>query len=310
MRQRKLGRVSLTVKAVTGSNPAWRNPFERVPYGMSRPATDPVVTPVTRHPVLIASHGDGLWLSSDGEIEHLPANKLLRLAQKHPPLICHARSTSTRLGGKAFACFDVLELFGFAFPAKFVVPTASGLARFIDCKLPKSLEDEADVLLQTVAHCLDELSMETGAAAVRARQIAWAMARSGWNWAPTVLRALGETSDEPHTANQVAGLRVWTALPDWSDHAPEGQPGSESVSSAEARTRLTVLIGRSAEDTPQQAAYTSDVPAPFQTRDQVGIPDRVLAEAGPADGSTLAPIPPAPARAGEPRPRRRCIPSQ
>ena len=108
---------------------------------MSRPATDPVPASTARHPVLIASHGDGLWLSADGELERLPATKLLKLAEKAPPLICHARSTITRLGGKPFPCFDILELFCFAFPAKFVVPTAAGLARFMDHPLDDPMDD-------------------------------------------------------------------------------------------------------------------------------------------------------------------------
>lgn len=260
---------------------------------MSRPATDPVPTSTARPPVLIASHGDGLWLSADGELERLPAIKLLRLAEKTAPLICHARSTITRLGGKPFPCFDILELFCFAFPAKFVVPTAAGLARFMDHVLPKSLEDEAETLLQAVTHCLDELSLSSGAEAERARRIAWAMTRSGWNWGHIVLQALGETATEPHSANVAAGLRVWTALPDWSDHAPEGQPGSKPVTSAEARNRLTDLIGLGAEDRPQQADYTSAVSAAFQPRDQVDCPNVVLAEAGTGVGKTLGYIAPA-----------------
>jgi ATP-dependent DNA helicase DinG len=241
----------------------------------------------------VAAHGDGVWLSGDGVYERLPHGQLVRLAQQEAPLICHARSTATRLGGKPFRCYDILELFCFAFPAQFVVPTAAGLARFMDLPLPATLEDEADCLLSAVRTCLDELAMETGGRAERTKQIAWAMARNGWIWGPAVLSALGVTGEDPHSSNIASGMRVWNALPEWSDHGPDSQPGSLPVTPDEARHRLTELIGRDAEDRPQQADYTSAVTAAFQPRQAVDRPNLVLAEAGTGVGKTLGYIAPA-----------------
>ena len=261
---------------------------------MSRAAPESQSGPNIQPPVLVAGHSDGVWLTPDGVVERLPLKRLKKLAEAEAPLICHARSTSTRLGGQPFRAYDILELFCFAFPAQFAVPTPAGLARYFGNALPKSPEGEAESLLSSVAACLDALGMETGVAGDRARRIAWAMARNGWIWGPAVLGALGVTDEEPHSTNVAAGLRVWTALSDWSDHqGPEAQPSSFPVSPAEARQRLTDLIGRDAEDRPQQADYTSAVSAAFQPRNVVDRPNVVLAEAGTGVGKTLGYIAPA-----------------
>ncbi|MGH6969931.1 MAG: hypothetical protein ACREEN_12590, partial [Stellaceae bacterium] len=77
---------------------------------------------------LVAGMTRAAWLSSAGEIELLPLPEAARRARSAPPLVCHARATARRLGVTPFACFDLLELFAFARPARFCVPTPRGIA--------------------------------------------------------------------------------------------------------------------------------------------------------------------------------------
>jgi len=65
------------------------------------------------------------------------------------------------------------------------------------------------------------------------------------------------------------------------------------VDPAEARARLTKLLGPNAEDRPQQADFASACAAAFAPRDQEGHPRFVLAEAGTGVGKTLGYVAPA-----------------
>ena len=109
-----------------------------------------------------------------------------------------------------------------------------------------------------------------------------------------MLRALA--AEVPPALDGLANraLEVWRRLPEWSEFAPEGQPSNIPVTSDEARTRLSDLVGDDAEDRPQQGDYASAVSQAFTPRYEEGAPNAVLAEAGTGVGKTLA-ISPRPA---------------
>jgi ATP-dependent DNA helicase DinG len=237
---------------------------------------------VPQAPVLIAGFREIIWLSAEGEIEALSAAEAAHRVQIDPPMVCHAIATAYRLGSPGFAALDLLELFAFVYPARFCVPTPRGLAESLGLP-PPNRPSEACVTLATAARALlQALGEETDD---EIRTIAEAMDRCGWLWAPAVLAALRR--DEPGRRRRTAGLRVWTRLGEWSETAPGPAPGNEPVLPAEARTRLSRLLGTGAEPRAQQYDYAAAVAAAFAPRDMPDRPHAVLAEAGTGVGKTL-----------------------
>ncbi|MFQ5763435.1 MAG: ATP-dependent DNA helicase, partial [Rhodospirillales bacterium] len=203
------------------------------------------------------------------------------------PIVCHAKATARRLGVAAFVAFDVLELYAFVRPARFVLPTPRGLAEALGLALPGTLEREAECLFAASAALLAELADSGDGEAL---PIALAMDRGGWPWGPAVLAALGGGAG---LSNAADGLRVWHRLPEWEDRPPIGPPGNETVPAADARARLAELLGSAAESRDEQVQYASAAAAAFQPRDEEGRPRLVLAEAGTGVGKTLGYIAPA-----------------
>ena len=238
---------------------------------------------------LVAGMTRAAWLASDGEIELLPLAEAVRRARAAPPFVCHARATARRLGVTPFPCFDLLELFAFARPARFCVPTPRGLAVALDLDAPNGadLAAAAAILRAAARTLLGELQLLPGDGDARA--VAESMAQGGWRWAEAVLAALAPAAEGP----KAAGLAVWNRLGEWAEHAPEPAPGNIPVSEDEARLRLAELVGDRAEPRPQQADYAGACAYAFVPRDSIDAPRVLLAEAGTGVGKTLGYIAPA-----------------
>ena len=82
------------------------------------------------HPAIAPGVRQTAWLSPDGEIETLPSREAAgRIRAATLPIVCHARLTARKLGCAEFPAFDVLELYAFVRPARFVLPTLWRLTR-------------------------------------------------------------------------------------------------------------------------------------------------------------------------------------
>ncbi len=86
---------------------------------------------------------------------------------------------------------------------------------------------------------------------------------------------------------------VWERLPRWEDEAPPPPPGQQPLEEAEVRHRLAELLGKRAEDRPQQADYAAALAQAFAPREAPDQPQMVLAEAGTGVGKTLGYLAPA-----------------
>jgi ATP-dependent DNA helicase DinG len=233
-------------------------------------------------PVVVAGYREIMWLSAEGEIEALSAAEALRRVQIDPPILCHRAATARRLDAPDFAAFDVLELFAFAYPARFCVPTPRGVAEALGLPPPQHATGACMSLATAARALLEALGAE---ADPEIRAIAEAMDRSGWLWAPAVLAALPRA--DPGPRRHAAGLRVWSKLAEWAEIAPPPAPGNEPVTAGEARARLKQLLGAEAEPRPQQFDYAAAIAAAFAPREMPGHPHAVLAEAGTGVGKTL-----------------------
>ncbi len=243
-------------------------------------------------PALVLAPGRAVWLGPGGEIEEIaPAEAARRLAEGPPPFVCHARSMARRLGINAFHAYDLLELFAFARPAEFCLPTAMGLADALSLPRPADHDGEAVLLLDAAASLLlglAELPEEDAA-----HRIARVLEKAGWIWGEAVMQALGPAPVGKAPGSDNTALAVWTRLKEWQEVPPQPAPSHFGVGATEARARLAELLGKGAEARPQQADYASAVCGAFQPAEEQEEPHLVLAEAGTGVGKTLGYIAPA-----------------
>src|SRR5437660_8452816 len=139
---------------------------------------------VPHAPVLVAGFREVLWLHPDGEIEALARADARSRVERETPMLCHGPATARRFDAPGFPALDVLELFAFAYPARFCVPTPRGLAEPLGLPPPRNAA-ESCVTLATAARALLEKLGEDDDPETRA--IAEAMDRTGWLWGPAVL---------------------------------------------------------------------------------------------------------------------------
>ena len=241
-------------------------------------------------PAVVVRAAHAFWRAADGSLETIThAEAMLRIRAGPPPLVCHAPATARRLGHKTAGFHDVLELFAFVRPARFCVPTVSGLVAALELPPVNRPEDEPGVLLEAAVRLLGELRQAERERGPDARAVAETMEAGGWRWGQAVLRALGSATSK----RRGAGLEIWRELPEWAERAPEPPPANQPVEPQEARARLAALLGAGAEARPQQADYASAVTPAFQPRNKAGVPHVVLADAGTGVGKTLGYIAPA-----------------
>ena len=86
---------------------------------------------------------------------------------------------------------------------------------------------------------------------------------------------------------------MWKRLPEWEDAAPPPPPAAHPVPPADARRRLSTMLGPGAEQRPGQGDYADAAAAAFAPRETRGDPAVVLAEAGTGTGKTLGYVAPA-----------------
>ncbi len=244
---------------------------------------------------LAVGHRGAVVAFADGSLKTLKkAAAIKQIERGLLPIVCHVPATARRLNIPPFPALDILELFAFVHPARFCRPTPSGLADALNLESSDALEDQALLLQRAIDLLLTDLIR---VAPEHDRNLiietAQVMGAGKWAWTPIVLRSLAAESLPTLHGIESRALEVWHRLPEWSEFAPEGQPGNILVSSDETRTRLAELVGNDAEDRPQQGDYASAVSQAFAPRDEASAPKAVLAEAGTGVGKTLGYIAPA-----------------
>ncbi|MCG7346827.1 ATP-dependent DNA helicase [Sphingomonas sp. ACRSK] len=236
------------------------------------------------YPALHASHG-GIWVATpDGEVRGISRGEAIRLAADTPTLVLNAPLVAQRLGYAELSGLDLLELFAFLRPARFMVPTPKGLAAVTGLPTPESDAAVAPFLRDAAAALLAIMEGEWPE-----REGAWHAAQSlfrlRWTWAPAVTQRLAK----PERAERW----LFSKLPEWEERAPRPAPRTIAVDGADVVARLDALTGAGAERRHGQrnyAAAAADAFAPRVVRDS---PNLVLAEAGTGIGKTLGYLAPA-----------------
>ena len=239
-------------------------------------------------PTLVAGAASAVWLTADGEIEEIDREEAgRRWSDGAVPLVCHAPATRQRTGADSAPAFDILEIFAFVRPARFVVPTPFGVARELGGGMPGDMTDQALALRSSAAILLEELAGILPDERERAGPIAAAMVAGNWVWGPDVAAAMdlyGSTR---------GNLDVWSGLQEWEETDPRPAPMRHAIKEGDVMTRLASLLGPDAEDRPEQNRYAASLLAGFAPREEAGLPEAVLAEAGTGIGKTLGYIAPA-----------------
>ena len=86
-------------------------------------------------PALHATHA-GIWLAGDDGVRGVSRGEAISRAAETPHILLNAPLVGQRLGYPDLSGLDLLELFAFVFPARFVVPTVAALCRALAVEVP------------------------------------------------------------------------------------------------------------------------------------------------------------------------------
>ena len=235
------------------------------------------------YPAIHASHS-GIWIATADSTRPIGRGEAIRIAADTPVIVLNAALIGQRLGYAELSGLDLLELFAFMCPARFMVPTPRGVARATGLEAPARDEDVAAFLLRATAALL---ALPKGD--WPEKEGAWTSAQSlfrlRWPWAPLV----GDHLTRPNEAERW----LFSRLPEWSEGAPRPQPRTIALEREETQNRLAQLTGSAAEQRPGQRAFAQAAMDAFGPRMMRDTPNMVLAEAGTGIGKTLGYLAPA-----------------
>ena len=234
-------------------------------------------------PALHATHA-GMWIAQGGAVGEMTRGGAIGRLAETPHVLLNAPLVGQRLGTPDVSGLDLLELYAFVFPARFVVPTVKGLARAVGLEPPADDAAAAPVLIAIAEALLATLEGEWPE-----REGAWTsnatLYRLGWGWAPFVAARL----KQPERGERM----LFSRLQQWEEAAERAPPRTLSIPAADAQERLAKLTGAGAEPRVGQVAMAGEAAAIFAPRRAAGEPNMLLAEAGTGIGKTLAYLAPA-----------------
>jgi ATP-dependent DNA helicase DinG len=238
-----------------------------------------------RHPALHASHA-GVWIADpDGATRAVGRGEAISMAADTPMIVLNAPLVGQRLGYAELSGLDLLELFAFVHPARFAVPTATGLARALGMAPPGDDAEAAAFLVSAT----ERLLAHVAAPDWHERDGAWASAqalyRLRWPWATVLAGVLARPERDERW--------LFSKLPEWEEKPPRPAPSTVVVDPDAALERLDQLTGHGAEARPGQRAYAAAAAQIFGPRAARDEPAMLLAEAGTGIGKTLGYLAPA-----------------
>ncbi|MEO6717113.1 MAG: ATP-dependent DNA helicase [Novosphingobium sp.] len=202
-----------------------------------------------------------------------------------PLLLLNASLVATRLGYPDLSGLDLLELFAFIHPARFMVPTPKGLAHVLGLDEPAG-DDAVPALLQQATGVLLETCESPD---WPEREGAWSALQSliklRWPWALLLTTRIAR----PEKAERW----LFSKLPEWEETPERPQPAQVTLDETAVLARLAGLTGEGAEQRPGQRAYAAEAAHLFEPRRREGAPHVLLAQAGTGIGKTLGYLAPA-----------------
>jgi ATP-dependent DNA helicase DinG len=243
----------------------------------------------TSLPAIHASHS-GCWLRDAaqdrlGGTRPVGKGEAIMAAADTPLLLLNAPLIASRLGYPDLSGLDLLELYAFVHPARFMVPTPKGLAQALGLPEPAS-DDAVPALLQAAAESLLATCEDP---AWPEREGAWSalqsLVRLRWPWAALLSPRIAQ----PNRAERW----LFSRLPEWEETPERPQPPQIVLEPQAITARLAELTGADAESRPAQQAYARAAGAMFAPRAGQRQPHMVLAQAGTGTGKTFGYLAPA-----------------
>ena len=226
------------------------------------------------------------WIAAPGAAARpMDPRAAARLLAETPHLLLNAPLVAARLGLPECSGLDLLELFAFVHPARFLVPSAAGLAGSLGLPAPQGPAAEAAFLARAAAALLAGLGAPGWPARAGAFESAHRLARRGWGWATEVLSRL------PPPPRPEASL--FEALPRFEEAPPRPPPQVVRLTGSEVDAALDRLRGDRREPRPRQRAYARAMLHAFQPKEDREGPNLVVAEAGTGIGKTIGYLAPA-----------------
>ena len=242
------------------------------------------MTVLLPYPALYASHG-GIWIADDAGTRGIGRGEAIAKAAETPVILLNAPLVGQRLGYPDLNGLDLLELFAFVHPARFVVPTVKGLAEALSIAPPADESAAASVLRVIASALVGQMSATDWPEREGAWTSAQTLARLHWSWGGVVREALTKPKENERW--------LFARLPEWEEKPPRPAPRTISVPPESALERLDDLTGAGAERREGQRAYAEAATAAFEPRSRRDEPNMLLAEAGTGIGKTLAYLSPA-----------------
>ncbi len=235
-------------------------------------------------PALHASHG-GCWLRDKDSTRTVSKGEAVMAAADTPLLILNAPLVATRLGYPDLSGLDLLELFAFVHPARFVVPTPKGLAHALELPEPTGDADVPQLLQQAAGALLETCESPEWPEREGAWTALQSLVRMRWPWATLLTGRIAKP--------QRAERWLFSRLPEWEESPEQPQPRQVFLDKDTVLRRLKDLTGSDAEQRPGQRAYAADATYAFEPREKSGNPRLLLAQAGTGIGKTLGYLAPA-----------------
>ena len=243
------------------------------------------MAPPLAFPALHASHA-GIWIATPGgETRRVGKAEAVARAAETPMILLNAPLVAQRLGYAELSGLDLLELFAFVHPARFVVPTAKGLSELLGFGEPTGDEAVAGLLLTAAQSILATLTNPSWPEREGAWDAAQALARLRWPWARVVADQLPRPEQKERW--------LFSKLPEWEEAPPRTPPRSVFLDRSAVETQLARLTGNGAEIREGQRAFAASAAHIFDPRHRKGEPNMLLAEAGTGIGKTLGYLAPA-----------------
>jgi ATP-dependent DNA helicase DinG len=223
--------------------------------------------------------------SNGGQVQTIGKGEAAGRAAETPMVMLNAPLVAQRLGYPDLSGLDLLELYAFVFPARFVVPTPKGLAKMLNLPAPAKDQEVPLFLLNAARNLLSVLRDPAWAEREGAWDSAQALMRLRWPWANLVLAQL-KKPERPERW-------LFSRLPEWEEAAPRTPPRVVTLQADAVQERLASLVGGAAETRQGQRDFAQAAAAIFAPRTRKGEPHILLAEAGTGIGKTLGYLAPA-----------------
>ena len=282
-------------------------------------------------PAFHASHA-GIWLAtSDGQVRTVGKSEAVGRVAETPLIMLNAPLVAQRLGYAELSGLDLLELFAFVHPARFVVPTAKGLAGVLGIEIgqtdikpllfrggeePRSgggvglvsqaqlLPDrphpnpspEEEGLKISDALVAPFLLTATQKLLATLADPAWPEREGAWDAAQNLARLRWPWANvvARYLAKPEKPERwLFSKLPEWEETPPRTPPRVVALNPDAVQAQLASLVGGDAETRQGQRDFAQAAARIFAPRACKGEPNMVLAEAGTGIGKTLGYLAPA-----------------